>query len=73
IKIMRRAGVDPWPKPWQNLRSTRETELLREFPLHTVCRWIGNTARIAQKHYLQVTDADFEKACRSSPSAMQAQ
>jgi hypothetical protein len=25
-RIIRRAGLTPWPKPFQNLRSTRETE-----------------------------------------------
>jgi hypothetical protein len=27
-----------------------------------VCSWIGNSQLIAAKHYLQVTDEDFEKA-----------
>src|SRR5262249_13947008 len=26
------------------------------------CQWIGNSARIASRHYLQVTDADFDRA-----------
>jgi hypothetical protein len=51
-----------WPKVWQNLRSTRETELLKDFPIHVVCGWIGNTERIARRHYLQITDADFDQA-----------
>src|SRR5213079_1859002 len=57
-----RAGLKPWPKVWQNLRSTRETELLKDFPIHVVCGWIGNTERIARRHYLQITDADFDQA-----------
>ena len=47
---------------WQNLRSTRETELLKDFPIHVVCGWIGNTERIARRHYLQITEADFDQA-----------
>jgi integrase len=62
LRIIRRAGVTPWPKLFQNLRATRETELAAEYPLHVVCAWIGNSALVAQKHYLQVTDADFERA-----------
>jgi hypothetical protein len=46
------AGLKPWPKLFQNLRSTRETELAEEFPLHVVCAWIGNSQPIAAKHYL---------------------
>ena len=30
--------------------------------MHVVCAWIGNSEAIAAKHYLQVTDADFEQA-----------
>ena len=36
-KIIRRAGLEPWPKLFQNLRSTRETELAETFPIHVVC------------------------------------
>ena len=61
-KIIRRAGVEAWPRLWQNLRSSRETELCEQHPLHVVCQWIGNTERIAAPHYLQVRDEDFEKA-----------
>jgi hypothetical protein len=61
-KIIGRAGLKPWRKLFQNLRSTRETELARKHPLHVVCAWIGNSQLIAAKHYLQVTDEDFEKA-----------
>ena len=47
---------------WRNLRSIREAELLKDFPIHVVCGWIGNTERIARRHYLQTTEADFDKA-----------
>lgn len=63
-KIIRRAGLLPWDRPFQNLRSSRETELVAVHPLHVVTKWIGNSARVAQKHYLQVTDADFDRAVR---------
>jgi hypothetical protein len=36
-----------------------------------VCAWIGNSAAIAAKHYLQVTDADFKRAARSGAAARQ--
>ena len=61
-KIVKRAGIIPWPKPFQNLRSTRETELMEIYLAHVVCGWIGNSEAVARKHYLQVTDAHFEKA-----------
>lgn len=71
-RMIKRAGFTPWPKLFQNLRATRETELAAEFPLHVVCQWIGNDVMIAKKHYLQVTDADFQKAApRSEKKAVQ--
>jgi len=61
-RIIRRAGLAPWPRTWHNLRASRQTELASAFPLHTVCAWIGNTKAIAAGHYLQVTDADWTRA-----------
>jgi len=61
-RIVKRAGVIPWQKPFQNLRSTRETELMESYPAHVVCGWIGNSEAVARKHYLQTTDMHFEKA-----------
>jgi len=63
-RIIRRAGVEQWPRLFQNLRASRETELTQHHPLHVVVAWIGNSAPIAAKHYLQLTDADFEKAVK---------
>jgi hypothetical protein len=53
MKIIRRAGLKAWPRLWHNLRATRETELADTFPVHVVCEWIGNSQRIAAKHYLK--------------------
>jgi integrase len=64
-RIITRAGLQSWPKLFQNLRSTRETELVAKFPLHVVTAWLGNTAAVAAKHYLQVTEADFNRAVES--------
>jgi integrase len=61
-RIVKRAGIIPWQKPFQNLRSTRETELMETYPSHVVCRWIGNSEAVARKHYLQTTDEHFAKA-----------
>lgn len=70
-KIIRRAGLEPWPKLFHNLRSTRETELAETYPLHVVCAWIGNSQPIAMKHYLQVTDDHFAKAAAPVEHALQ--
>ena len=61
-RIIRKAGLTPWPRLFHNLRSTRQTELAESFPAHVVCSWIGNTERVAGNHYLQTTDAHFARA-----------
>jgi integrase len=60
--IIERAGLSPWPKPFQNLRVTREDELMRQFDSHVVREWIGHTRAVAEKHYLKATDVDFHAA-----------
>ncbi|MEO8495283.1 MAG: hypothetical protein ABI614_09445, partial [Planctomycetota bacterium] len=64
-KIIQRAGVQEWPRPFQNLRSSRQTELEQRFPTHVVCAWMGNTPRVAHKHYLTLTEDDFDAAERA--------
>lgn len=55
LDIIWAAGLKEWPKLFQNLKSTRETELVETFPVHVVCSWIGNSEPVAAKHYLQTT------------------
>ena len=61
-RLLRRAGVSGWPRLFHSMRASRQTELQREFPLHVVCSWLGNSPRIAQQSYLLVTEDDFVKA-----------
>ena len=44
------------------MRASRQTELQREFPLHVVCSWLGNSPRIAKQTYLLVIEDDFARA-----------
>ena len=62
LKIIRRAGLEPWERLFHNLRATRQTELAKTYPAHVVCGWMGNSEAVASEHYLHTTDADFQKA-----------
>ena len=64
--IIKRAGLKAWPKLWQNLRATRETELADKFPAHVAAAWIGNSVAVAMKHYLQVTEDHFKQAAQNA-------
>lgn len=64
------AGVVPWGRLVHNLRSSRETELIESgHDIHVVTAWMGNSIRIAQKHYLQIRDEAFDKSIESEPSS----
>lgn len=67
-KLIKRAGLKPWPRLFHNLRSSRETELLEEFPVHVVALWMGHDAKVSLKHYAQTTDEHFERASRAAES-----
>ena len=63
-RIIARAGLTQWPRLFHNLRGSRETELMRQYDLATVCRWIGNSPEIAARHYATSIDLndDFRRA-----------
>ncbi|CAN5569032.1 hypothetical protein BH11PLA2_BH11PLA2_36010 [soil metagenome] len=65
LKLIKRAGLQPWPKLLHNLRASQETDLMQDHPINVVCSWLGNTPTVALKHYLQTLDRDFEKAVNS--------
>ena len=63
-RIARHAGLTVWPKPFHNMRASRESELMRDYDLATACRWLGNSPAVAARHYAISTDqnADFRRA-----------
>ena len=65
----RAAGVPLWPKPFQNMRATRETELIDAFPVPTVAAWLGHSPEIALKHYIQIVKEHHARAVLRPPQA----
>ncbi len=61
-QIILKAGLLPWTKLFNNLRSSRETELAKTYSLQAVTAWMGNTPKVALGHYLQVTDDEWQNA-----------
>lgn len=60
---LKRAGIPPWPKLFQNLRSSRVTELkrLKNAPGFTIQRVHGHSAEIEDRHYNQQLDSDLDQ------------
>ncbi|MBR0191103.1 MAG: site-specific integrase, partial [Thermoguttaceae bacterium] len=69
-KILKRAGIAKWPKFFQNMRSTRDTELRRKYPEQDVNLWLGHTKEVALNHYMQTTDSLFSEASKGEISGM---
>ena len=46
------------PKAFQSMRSSRENEMVEEYPLKCVVDWVGHDIKVAAKHYL---DSSNEK------------
>ena len=62
MKKLTKAGIPPWSRLFHSMRASRQTELERDFPLHVVCSWLGNSPKVANRSYLLTTETDFEKA-----------
>jgi integrase len=70
LKVVQRAGLKAWPRLFHNLRSSRQTELTEQFPAHVVCQWLGNSEKVAARHYLQTTDEHFARAVSGNGKAL---
>jgi integrase len=72
-KIVRRAGLESWPRLFHNLRASRETELVETYPVQVVTSWLGNTPTVAMRHYLMATDEHFAAAVKGTAAQNPAQ
>jgi integrase len=59
-KIITRAGFEPWPRLFQNLRASCATDWVERYPNHVVAKWLGHSPMIAATHYLQARERHFE-------------
>ena len=59
-RIIEKAGVKPWPKLFVNMRGSCSDDLERRgIPEKAINAWIGNTARMRQRHYHSVRPEDW--------------
>jgi integrase len=72
LKIIHRAGLEPWPRLFHNMRASRETELLEKHPVHVVAHWMGHDAKVCLKHYAQTTEDHFDRATGGAKSGARA-
>ncbi|MEM6553961.1 MAG: tyrosine-type recombinase/integrase [Planctomycetota bacterium] len=70
-RLVAKAGIELYPKPFHNLRASCQTDLAHDWPGYLVASWLGNSEAVAQEHYLQVLDIDFERAAKAVQKAVQ--
>ena len=68
VKYITRAGLTPWPRTFQNLRASCETDWVDRCPAHAVAKWLGHSPLIAAQHYLHVRDAHFDMVTSGTKS-----
>jgi len=61
-KIIRRAGLTPWPRLFQNLRASCATDWAAAFPNRDAAAWLGHSPMIAAQHYTKPRDEHFRQA-----------
>jgi integrase len=60
-KIIEAAGMIPWAKLFQNLRSSCETQWLKDGErADLVANWIGHSVKVQRMNYVQETEEDIE-------------
>ncbi len=65
-KILDRAGVARFAKPFMNCRTTRRNELDRQGVRNAALNaWFGHSKETAERHYDRVTEDDFADALES--------
>ena len=62
IQHVKESGTTPWVKIFQNLRVTRENELLQsgQYRPEAVHSFIGHSSRTYLSNYFKLDDSDFE-------------
>lgn len=64
-RIIRRAGLKPWPRLFNAMRASRATELAAHYPAAICTAWMGHTRAVAEAHYHMVRDEDYERAAKT--------
>jgi len=66
-KIVHRAGLQPLPRLFHNLRASCATDFAQRLPNHEAARYLGHSPLIAASHYLQPSDHNFPSVADEGP------
>lgn len=61
-RILFDAGLEKWPKTFQNLRISCENDWVKNgIPAHVVARWLGHSVKTQETYYLRVLPEYFDR------------
>jgi integrase len=60
--IAQRAGIETIPRPFDNMRASRATEVYNKYGAKIASVWLGHSVKTALQYYLMVTDNDYATA-----------
>ena len=58
-QIAKRAGIEKIPRPFDNMRASRATEICNKYGAKRESAWLGHSTKTAMQFYLMVTDEDY--------------
>jgi hypothetical protein len=59
MKLITRAGYEPWPRLFRNMRASYAADWAEAAPALVAATWLGYSPLVAAAHYLQTRDANF--------------
>lgn len=60
-RIVVAAGVTPWPRMFQSMRSSCENDWKQQGVAEaTYCAWLGHSPRVSREHYVEPMDSEFD-------------
>ena len=65
-RIIKRAGLEAWPRTFANLRASAEADLADKWPLHVCAQWLGHSPRVALTNYLRARESDYQEAAEGA-------
>ena len=66
-RILFDAGLEKWPKTFQNLRASCENDWIKQgIPSHVVADWLGHSVKTQEAYYLRVLPEYFDRVTASN-------
>jgi integrase len=62
LRIVEKAGLEPFPRPFDNMRASRSTEIYNDFNPIVESEWVGHSRKVAERCYVRTREEDFERA-----------